>query len=64
MPSPYYWENGYFPIQLRDDAVVYIKDIPWDLTLDEAKKLAAVIEAIAEQPEPDEGDSHPMMQRE
>lgn len=49
--SPYYWENGYLPIPLRDGLTVFLKDIPWDLTKEEAKRIAAIVEALADREE-------------
>lgn len=42
-----------FPVPLRDDLVVYIQNVPLDLTPKEAEKVAAVIRALAD---PDPGD--------
>jgi len=41
--SPY----DIFPVPLRDDLVVYLQNIPLDLTQAEARKIAAVINALA-----------------
>ena len=42
-----------FPIPLREDLVVYIQNVPLDLSRREARKIAAVIQALA-LPEEDE----------
>ena len=42
-----------FPVPIREDLVVYIQNIPLDLTLQEADRIARVINALA-QPEGDE----------
>jgi hypothetical protein len=42
-----------FPVPLRDDLVVYIQNVPLDLTRKEAEKIAAVIRALAD---PDAGE--------
>ncbi len=36
-----------FPVPLRDDLVVYLQNIPLDMTQTEARKIAAVIQALA-----------------
>lgn len=36
-----------FPVPLRHDLVVYLHNIPLDMTVKEAKKIAAVIQALA-----------------
>ena len=36
-----------FPVPLRDDLVVYLHNIPLDMTAKEAKKIAAVVQALA-----------------
>lgn len=36
-----------FPIPIRDDLVVYLQNIPLDLTRAEARKVAAVVKALA-----------------
>ena len=41
--SPY----DVFPVPLRDDLVVYIQNVPLDMTRTEASKIAAVIHALA-----------------
>ena len=42
-----------FPVPIREDLVVYIQNVPLDLTPAEARRIARVVEALA-QPEPDE----------
>ncbi|MEH6585821.1 MAG: hypothetical protein V7720_04640 [Halioglobus sp.] len=42
-----------FPVPLRDDVVVYIQNVPLDMTPKEAQKIAAVVCALAD---PDLGD--------
>lgn len=37
-----------FPVPLREDLVVYIQNVPLDLTPREAEKIAAVIRALAD----------------
>ena len=44
--------NDIFPVPLRDNLVVYIQNVPLDLTGKEADKIAAVIRALAD---PDAG---------
>jgi hypothetical protein len=41
-----------FPVPIREDLVVYIQNVPLDLTPREARKIAAVVQALA-QPEED-----------
>jgi hypothetical protein len=36
-----------FPIPIREDLVVYLQNVPLDMTLAEARKIAAVIQALA-----------------
>ena len=36
-----------FPVPIRDDLVVYLQNIPLDLTQDEARKISAVVHALA-----------------
>jgi hypothetical protein len=36
-----------FPVPLREDLVVYLQNIPLDMTMAEARKIAAVIQALA-----------------
>ncbi len=36
-----------FPVPLRDDLVVYLQNVPLDMTQAEARKIAAVINALA-----------------
>ena len=36
-----------FPIPIRDDLVVYVQNVPLDMTRDEARKITAVVEALA-----------------
>jgi hypothetical protein len=36
-----------FPVPIREDLVVYLQNIPLDLTQDEARKVAAVVQALA-----------------
>ena len=36
-----------FPVPIREDLVVYLQNIPLDLTQEEARKVAAVIHALA-----------------
>jgi len=43
-----------FPVPIRDDLVVYIQNVPLDMTASEADKVAAVVRALAV---PDTGDS-------
>ena len=42
-----------FPVPLREDLVVYIQNVPLDLTTKEAKKIASVVRALAD---PDAGE--------
>lgn len=37
-----------FPVPLRDDLVVYIQNVPLDMTPKEAEKIAAVVRALAD----------------
>lgn len=41
-----------FPVPLREDVVVYLQNIPLDMTPKEAEKIAAVVRALAD---PDSG---------
>jgi hypothetical protein len=41
-----------FPVPIRDDLVVYLQNVPLDLTLQEAERIARVVRALAE-PESD-----------
>ena len=36
-----------FPVPLRDDLVVYLQNIPLDMTRTEAAKISAVVQALA-----------------
>ncbi len=36
-----------FPVPLREDLVVYLQNIPLDMTSSEARKIAAVVQALA-----------------
>ena len=36
-----------FPIPIRDDLVVYLQNVPLDMTQAEAQKIAAVVQALA-----------------
>lgn len=36
-----------FPVPIREDLVVYLQNIPLDMTLKEANKIAAVVQALA-----------------
>ena len=36
-----------FPIPIRDDLVVYLQNVPLDMTQAEARKIAAVVQALA-----------------
>ena len=36
-----------FPVPIREDLVVYLQNVPLDLTQDEARKIAAVVHALA-----------------
>lgn len=36
-----------FPVPIREDLVVYLQNIPLNMTQDEARKIAAVVEALA-----------------
>jgi hypothetical protein len=36
-----------FPVPLRDDLIVYLQNVPLDMTQAEARKIAAVIHALA-----------------
>jgi hypothetical protein len=36
-----------FPVPIREDLVVYLQNIPLDMTRAEARKIAAVVEALA-----------------
>lgn len=42
-----------FPVPIREDLVVYIQNVPLDLTMEEADRIARVVKALA-QPESDE----------
>jgi hypothetical protein len=42
-----------FPVPIREDLVVYIQNVPLDMTVKEADKIAAVVRALAD---PDAGD--------
>ena len=42
-----------FPVPLREDVVVYLQNIPLDMTPKEAEKIAAVVRALAD---PDAGE--------
>ena len=42
-----------FPVPLRDNLVVYIQNVPLDMTPKEAEKIAAVVRALAD---PDAGE--------
>ncbi len=42
-----------FPVPIRDDLVVYIQNVPLDMTVKEADKIAAVVRALAN---PDTGE--------
>lgn len=41
------WESGILPIMIRNDLVVEISGIPFDLTRAEAERIAGVILAMA-----------------
>jgi hypothetical protein len=41
-----------FPVPIRDDLVVYLQNVPLDLTVQEAERIARVVRALAE-PEED-----------
>ena len=43
-----------FPVPIREDLVVYIQNVPLDMTRREADKIAAVVQALAV---PDEGEA-------
>ena len=45
--------NDIFPVPLRPDLVVYIQNVPLDMTPKEAEKIAAVVRALAN---PEAGD--------
>ena len=51
--NPPHSPHEIFPVPIREDLVVYIQNIPLDLTLQEADRIARVINALA-QPEGDE----------
>ena len=36
-----------FPVPIREDLVVYLQNIPLDMTGAEARKIAAVVQALA-----------------
>ena len=36
-----------FPVPLREDLVVYLQNIPLDMTQAEARKIASVVQALA-----------------
>lgn len=44
--SLYEAEHGVMPIQIRPDVIVRIHGIPWDLTAEEAQRIANVILAF------------------
>lgn len=44
------WAADIIPIPLREDRMVYVQNLPLDLTLPEAQKIARVIEALAQTP--------------
>lgn len=46
-----------FPVPIRDDLVVYIQNVPLDMTRREADKIAAVVKALAV---PDEAETTPV----
>jgi hypothetical protein len=37
-----------FPVPIRDDLIVYLQNVPLDLTVQEAERIARVIRALAE----------------
>ncbi len=39
--------HNIFPVPLRDELVVYLQNIPLDMTQREASKIAAVVKALA-----------------
>lgn len=41
-------QNGVIPIEIRPGLVVRIQGIPFDLTPDEARKIVAVVTALAQ----------------
>ena len=41
-----------FPVPIRDDLVIYLQNVPLDLTMQEAERIARVVRALAE-PEQD-----------
>jgi len=41
--SPY----DIFPVPLREDLIVYLQNVPLDMTQAEARKIAAVVQALA-----------------
>ena len=41
-------EAGIIPIAIRDDLTVFIKDLPIDLTQQEASKIVKVVKAYAQ----------------
>jgi len=47
-----------FPVPIREDHVVYIQNVPMDMTRREAERIAAVVRALAV-PEEDEGAGTP-----
>ena len=47
--SDTYVQDGIIPIPIRKDLCVYVKDLPLDLTSSEARKIAKVIEAYAQE---------------
>ena len=42
------WAGDIISIPLRDDRTVYVQNLPLDLSLQEAKKIARVIQAMAQ----------------
>ena len=36
-----------FPVPIREDLVVYLQNIPLDMSADEARKISAVVQALA-----------------
>ncbi len=44
-----YIEEGIIPIPIRKDLTIYLKDLPLDLTTQEANKIARVVKAYAQE---------------
>jgi hypothetical protein len=45
-----------FPVPIREDLIVYVQNVPLDMTRREAEKIAAVVKALAIADEGDDGE--------